>query len=105
MFKFLTHLLLSDPLPSSSLDATAQRPPGHPQQDRAPEDHRPTIKMTRHPSAKGATFHELADRYGAVFFRDALKRFVVEHNSPVPLTSAQVERTSAAIISKRFTHS
>ncbi|KAI1783920.1 hypothetical protein LXA43DRAFT_976942 [Ganoderma leucocontextum] len=73
------------------------RPPGRPRQDKAPGDQRPTIDMTRHPSAKGVTFCELVDNYGAVFFRDALKRFVVEHNSTVPLTRAQVERASAAI--------
>ena len=51
----------------------------------------------RHPSVKGVPFCDLADHYGALFFRDALKRFIVEHASPVPLTRPQVERASAAI--------
>ena len=53
--------------------------------------------MTRHPSAKGVTFSDLGDLYGARFFRDALKRYIVEHNSTVPLTRAQIERASASI--------
>ncbi|PIL37661.1 hypothetical protein GSI_01355 [Ganoderma sinense ZZ0214-1] len=47
--------------------------------------------------ALSVTFEELAEHYGASFFRDALKRFVVEHNSAVTLMHAQVERASAAI--------
>ncbi len=53
--------------------------------------------MTRHPSVRGVTFQDLADSYGAMFFRDALKCFVVEHNSTTTLTRAQIERASAAI--------
>lgn len=62
-----------------------------------PNSHHPTIETTRHPSIGGVTFAELTDKYGAMFFRDALKRFVVEHNSTVSLTRAQVENASAAV--------
>ena len=54
------------------------------------------IKMTRHASVKAVKFADLAPRYGAMYFRDALSRFVVQHNHP-ELTTAQQERAAASI--------
>ncbi|KAI0681718.1 hypothetical protein C8T65DRAFT_751357 [Cerioporus squamosus] len=51
--------------------------------------------MTRHPSAS-VKLEDLAPKYGATFFRDALTRFVVKQNSP-ELTAAQQERASASV--------
>ncbi|PIL34532.1 hypothetical protein GSI_03310 [Ganoderma sinense ZZ0214-1] len=89
-------------IPSSSapllpVNVTTQRPPGRPRQDRAQDDHKPPLEMTRHPSVRGVPVHELPDKYGATFFRDALKRFVVEHNSSGSLSRAQVESAAAGI--------
>ena len=54
------------------------------------------IEMTRHASVKAVKFADLAPRYGATYFRDALSRFVVQRNHP-ELTTAQQERAAASI--------
>ncbi|RPD75308.1 hypothetical protein L226DRAFT_462412 [Lentinus tigrinus ALCF2SS1-7] len=54
------------------------------------------IEMTRHPSVKAVPLDHLGERYGALYFRDALSRFVVQHNHP-EYTRAQLERASASV--------
>jgi len=41
-----------------------------------------TLKMTQHPTVKAVTFEELASRYGAVDFQDALADFIASVNYP-----------------------
>ena len=72
-------------------------PPARPRQGKVLDGDIPRLYMTCHPSVKGVPFANLADHYGVLFFRDTLKRFIVEHTSPVPLTRPQVERASATI--------
>ncbi|KAL7279498.1 hypothetical protein ACG7TL_007345 [Trametes sanguinea] len=45
---------------------------------------------------KAVSFTDLASKYGAMFFRDALARFVVETKNPL-LNAAQVELASGAV--------
>ena len=76
-------------------------PPGCPHSDPTPESPRARIQMTRHPSVKGVKFPQLVSTYGATFFRDALSRFVVEHNHP-QLTRHQVEQQASKIYFEFF---
>ncbi|PIL31105.1 hypothetical protein GSI_05801 [Ganoderma sinense ZZ0214-1] len=88
------------PLPSAPTVAAAavsvpiRRAPGRPRDD--PASPRPRIQMTRHPSVKGVKFPQLVTTYGATFFRDALSRYVVEHNHP-QLTRHQVEQQASKV--------
>ncbi|KAI0675691.1 hypothetical protein C8Q78DRAFT_1074683 [Trametes maxima] len=52
--------------------------------------------MARHPSVASLEFSEAAHKYGATYFRDALARFVAEHNNPA-LTAHQVELASGGV--------
>lgn len=54
------------------------------------------IRMAKHPSAKGVPFERLASDYGAIFFRDALARYVVTLSHPT-FNRNQVERASGDI--------
>ncbi|KAI0649799.1 hypothetical protein C8Q79DRAFT_902444 [Trametes meyenii] len=54
------------------------------------------IAMARHPSVASVEFNDAVHKYGASFFRDALARFVAEHNNPT-LTAHQVELASGGI--------
>ncbi|EIW56974.1 uncharacterized protein TRAVEDRAFT_170977 [Trametes versicolor FP-101664 SS1] len=51
------------------------------------------IKIAKWPSVKALSFDDAAERYGAVYLRDALARFVVRHRDPT-LTAAEVEQQS-----------
>ncbi|KAI0824025.1 hypothetical protein BC628DRAFT_1381212 [Trametes gibbosa] len=63
-----------------------------------PPTRRPRLQMTRHPSAKAIPFGDIAAKYGAKYFRDALARFVVEHNDLTStLTHVEIERKSAGV--------
>ncbi|KAI0822390.1 hypothetical protein BC628DRAFT_1514369 [Trametes gibbosa] len=63
-----------------------------------PPARRPRLQMTRHPSAKAIPFDDIAAKYGARYFRDALARFVVEHNDlSSTLTRAEIEHKSAGV--------
>ena len=53
-----------------------------------------SVKMAHNPSAKAVSFDDLARRYGAVDFQDALANFVAHIN--LPDTSATAQRTQAA---------
>ena len=53
-----------------------------------------SMKMARNPSAKAVSFDDLARRYGAVDFQDALTDFVAHIN--LPDASAAAQRTQAA---------
>ncbi|KAI0827915.1 hypothetical protein BC628DRAFT_1534661, partial [Trametes gibbosa] len=58
----------------------------------------PRLQMTRHPSPKAISSGDIAVNYGAKYFRDALARFVVEHNdSSSTLTRAEIEHKSAGV--------
>ena len=52
-----------------------------------------TLTTTKWPSARAVSFNDLVHRYGATFFQDALRRYIVltEHSGP-PLTRSQLER-------------
>ena len=49
--------------------------------------------LTVHPSEKGVSFEDLATRYGAIDFQDALADFITQHNHPD--LSANAARTRA----------
>lgn len=51
------------------------------------------IKIAKWPSVKALSFDDAAERYGALYLRDALARFVVQHRDPT-LTAAEVEQHS-----------
>lgn len=40
------------------------------------------VRMTRHPSLKAVSFNDLADKYGAADFQDALADFIARTNHP-----------------------
>ncbi|KAI0826679.1 hypothetical protein BC628DRAFT_251427 [Trametes gibbosa] len=58
------------------------------------------IKITKWPSIKVLSFEAAAERYGALYLRDALARFVVQYRNP-GLSAAEVEQGSLAV-SLRF---
>lgn len=58
------------------------------------------IKIAKWPSVKALSFDAAAERYGALYLRDALARFVVQYRSP-GLSAAEVEQASLAV-SLRF---
>lgn len=57
---------------------------------------RRTIRMAKHPSAKGVPFGKLVSDYSAGFFRDALARYVVTLVHPT-FNRNQIERASGDI--------
>ncbi|KAI0372511.1 hypothetical protein BV20DRAFT_1034577 [Pilatotrama ljubarskyi] len=59
----------------------------------APPQH---IDIAEYPSVKAVSFDAAAAHYGAMYFRDALVRFVIRYRSP-DLDPRQVERASAAV--------
>ncbi|KIJ09125.1 hypothetical protein PAXINDRAFT_87903, partial [Paxillus involutus ATCC 200175] len=69
------------------------------QQERIPPDLAlvRTIKMTKHPSAKGVSFDKLIQDYRATFLVEALSRYVVLTKNP-GLTAAQLERAARDVI-------
>lgn len=46
------------------------------------------IRMTRHPSLKAVSFNDLADKYSALDFQDALADFIARINNPQASTTA-----------------
>ncbi|KAI1781898.1 hypothetical protein LXA43DRAFT_907374 [Ganoderma leucocontextum] len=58
-------------------------------------------EMTCHPSVKSVKFPSLASTYGAMFFRDALSRYVIERNHP-GFTRQQVEQHASKIFFNFF---
>lgn len=58
------------------------------------------IKITKWPSVKALSLEAAAERYGALYLRDALARFVVQYRNP-GLSAAEVEQASLAV-SLRF---
>ncbi|KAL1937051.1 hypothetical protein VTO73DRAFT_15569 [Trametes versicolor] len=58
------------------------------------------IKITKWPSVKALSFEAAAERYGTLYLRDALARFVVQYRNP-GLSAAEVEQASLAV-SLRF---
>ncbi|OJT07538.1 hypothetical protein TRAPUB_1634 [Trametes pubescens] len=87
--------------PSSSSPSTAL-PPSAPSQSHPvhplPVPAAPmftSVRMTRHPSAKGVPISRLIADYGATYFHDALARFLVKYNNP-ELSAAQTERAASA---------
>jgi hypothetical protein len=54
------------------------------------------LKMTKHPTHKAIRINSLITDYGAILFRDALSRFVVQFNNPT-FSRAQIENESASI--------
>lgn len=50
-----------------------------------------TLHLTKHPSVRNVPFSQLAEKYGASFFRTALARYMITQNNP-QLSTAQVER-------------
>ncbi|KAF7972500.1 hypothetical protein HWV62_17870 [Athelia sp. TMB] len=54
------------------------------------------LQMAKHPSAKSISFERLAGDYGAVFFRDALARYIVGILHPT-FNRTQIERASGDI--------
>jgi hypothetical protein len=52
-----------------------------------------TLTMTKSPSVRAVNFNDIISKYGATFFREALKRYtvLVQHSGP-PLTRSQLER-------------
>ena len=53
-----------------------------------------TLTLTKYPSKRAVDLDEIITGYGAVFFQEALRRYIVlsNHSGP-PLTSYQLERT------------
>ncbi|KAI0353815.1 hypothetical protein OH77DRAFT_1406272 [Trametes cingulata] len=51
------------------------------------------IKIAKWPSIKALSFDDAAERYGAIYLRDALARFIVQHRDPT-LSAAEVEQES-----------
>jgi hypothetical protein len=49
------------------------------------------LKMTKHPSRKSVRFTEIEANYGAMFFRDALARYLISFFDP-NLSRMQVEQ-------------
>lgn len=52
--------------------------------------------MAKHPSAKSVPFERLASDYGAIFFRDALARYVITLLHPT-FNRNQIERASGDV--------
>ncbi|KAI0038107.1 hypothetical protein FA95DRAFT_1665906 [Auriscalpium vulgare] len=52
------------------------------------------IKLTRHPTVKAVSFANVAARYGAEMFKNALSRYIVQWNNPT-WTAARVNRVAA----------
>ncbi|KAJ7707002.1 hypothetical protein B0H14DRAFT_3099614 [Mycena olivaceomarginata] len=55
------------------------------------------IRMTKFPTQKAVRINHLISDYGAVSFRDALARFVVQFNDPT-LSRAQIETRAASVV-------
>ncbi|OJT04957.1 hypothetical protein TRAPUB_4260, partial [Trametes pubescens] len=55
-----------------------------------------SIKIAKWPSVKALSFEAAAERYGALYLRDALAHFVVQYRNP-DLSTAEVERASLAV--------
>ena len=51
------------------------------------------LRMSKHPSARGVTIESLKSDYGALYFEDALARFVAQYQNP-QLTKAQIKRAA-----------
>ncbi|KAI0746222.1 hypothetical protein C8Q80DRAFT_1105448 [Daedaleopsis nitida] len=56
-----------------------------------------TLQMTRHPSLHAVKLADVVTNYSAPFFRDALSRFIVQHNHPEITLAAELERRSASV--------
>ncbi|KAJ7451993.1 hypothetical protein FB451DRAFT_1524612 [Mycena latifolia] len=54
------------------------------------------LKMTKHPTLKAVRINTLVADYGAILFRDALARFIIQFNNPT-LSRAQIEAQSASV--------
>ncbi|KAJ7170283.1 hypothetical protein C8R43DRAFT_875907, partial [Mycena crocata] len=54
------------------------------------------LKMTKHPTHKAVRINTLVNDYGAVLFRDALARFIVQFNDS-SLSQPQIEAQSASL--------
>ncbi|KAJ7639594.1 hypothetical protein B0H17DRAFT_1216799 [Mycena rosella] len=54
------------------------------------------LKMTKHPTHKAVRINTLVADYGAVLFRDALIRFIVQFNNPT-FSRPQIEARSASV--------
>ncbi|KAI0821653.1 hypothetical protein BC628DRAFT_1491058 [Trametes gibbosa] len=95
----LDHPIIAGALtaPQAPLNSQGGRPRLYPK-GTTPPARRPRLQMTRHPSAKAIPFDDIAAKYGARYFRDALARFVVEHNDlSSTLTRAEIEHKSAGV--------
>ncbi|KAJ7108928.1 hypothetical protein C8R43DRAFT_1091820 [Mycena crocata] len=55
------------------------------------------VQMTKHPTHKAVRITTLVDEYGAVLFRDALTRFIVQFNNPT-LSRAQIEAQCGSVV-------
>jgi hypothetical protein len=53
-----------------------------------------SLRMTRHPTLKAVSFNELAQKYGAVEFQDALADFIAHTNHPT-VSAATLTRLAA----------
>ncbi|KAI0819805.1 hypothetical protein BC628DRAFT_1400685 [Trametes gibbosa] len=54
------------------------------------------IKITKWPSVKALSFDAAAERYGALYLRDALARFIVQYRDPA-LSAREVEQASIGV--------
>ncbi len=54
------------------------------------------IKITKWPSVKALSFDAAAERYGALYLRDALARFIVQYRDPT-LSAREVEQASLTV--------
>ena len=54
--------------------------------------------LTLHPSEKGVSFEDLARRYGAIDFQDALADFITQHNHPELSANAARRRADNTLI-------
>lgn len=52
--------------------------------------------MTKHPLRVNVPFEDLVSKYGATYIRDALARYIAEHNNP-HATRSQIEADAADI--------
>ncbi len=88
--------------PSSSPSCLPPGPPLSLDLPTARSLHLTKIYMTKNPSVKAVTFDKAAEEYGALYFRDALARFLVRYQHPT-LTDAEVERALDTVVI-RFRH-